>query len=381
MPTRIIITVSNDIVTDQRVRRMSKVLRDNSYHVTIVGRKLKSDLAPDNFANTIRRFRMIFRKGPLFYMFLNLRLFIYLITKKADAIIAVDLDTLLAAVLVKKIKKTILIYDAHEYFTGVPELLSRPRVRSIWLSIERYALPKAEHMITVNSSIAQLYHKDYGVNPEIIRNVSEDKNRSVASRSVLGIKKKDLVLIMQGSINMDRGFKEAIRAVASINYDPDFSKSQKLKLLIAGAGYKLTSLKEYVKLKKLTEDIIFLDRLEWSRMMEYTRMADIGLSIDSSKCINYRYSLPNKIFEYINSGIAIIATALPEIETILNKHKCGLLIESNNIDNIRTAMIKLLRDEKLLAGLKHNSKEAANDYTWEKEGEKLYNFINRAINN
>ncbi len=378
MPMKIIITVSNDIVTDQRIRRMSMALREEGYYVCIVGRQLGSEL-PLSDADEYRRFRMIFRKGVLFYMFLNIRLFLYLLRNKADAIIPVDLDTLLPAVLIRKIKGGRIIYDAHEYFTGVPELRDRNFVRLIWKRIERFSFRYIESMITVNDSIAKIFFDEYNIMPCVVRNIVENNDKTTIQRSELGISESDLFLVMQGSINMDRGLMEAIKAIAIINSESRLRGQTLVKLLIIGSGYELTLLKKYVEDNGLNEDIRFLNRMKWTTMMSYTRSADAGLSIDGSNCINYNYSLPNKIFEYIKSHIAIIATSLPEIEKIIAKHNCGVLINDNSVSSVYKAINKLNQDRVLLKDLKQNSKKAAAEYTWETESRKLTDYINQRL--
>lgn len=65
-----------------------------------------------------------------------------------------------------RLKGSQLVYDSHEYFTEVPELVERPRVRRIWLAIERWIFPKLKHVVTVNDSIAKAYHTRYGSFPQ-----------------------------------------------------------------------------------------------------------------------------------------------------------------------------------------------------------------------
>jgi hypothetical protein len=158
---RVILTVSNDLSSDQRVRKMCHTLVQKGYDVHVIGRRLAHsvDFNPDTYE--AQRIKLLFNRGPLFYAELNLRFFAYLLFKKVDIIHANDLDTLLPAWMVSKLRSKKLVYDTHEYFTGVPELQQRPFTRKIWKTIERIILPRLTHIITVNDSIAKLYQDEY----------------------------------------------------------------------------------------------------------------------------------------------------------------------------------------------------------------------------
>lgn len=122
---KITVTVSNDIVTDQRMERICSSMVAIGYELEIVGRRL-----PNSFPLGIKeykqsRLKLLFTKGPLFYAALNFRLLFYLLATKPDIVYTVDTDTALAGIWTKKFLKSKLIYDAHELFSEVPELQNR----------------------------------------------------------------------------------------------------------------------------------------------------------------------------------------------------------------------------------------------------------------
>ena len=180
-----IVCVSNDLLTDNRVAKTCAVLQGQNYEVTLVGRKKVDSPKMDKRSYKTYRLSLPFEKGPLFYVFLNARLFLFLLLKKSDLIYANDLDTLAPCFLVSKLKKSRLIYDTHELFTEVPELTSRPRVKKIWLNIERFIFPKLDNIVTVNESIATIYEKKYNKPVRYVINVPELKEQEdkIVSRS------------------------------------------------------------------------------------------------------------------------------------------------------------------------------------------------------
>ncbi|MBK9289788.1 MAG: glycosyltransferase [Flavobacteriales bacterium] len=138
------------------MHRTCTVLQELGYEVLLVGRMLPGSL-PLERPYTTKRMRLLFRKGPAFYAEYNVRLFFLLLVVRASLFVSNDLDTLLPNYLVAKLRRKQLVYDTHEFFTEVPELVSRPRVRAVWLAIERWIFPKLENVMTVNRSIARAY--------------------------------------------------------------------------------------------------------------------------------------------------------------------------------------------------------------------------------
>ena len=125
---KVIASVTTDLISDHRVHKLCLSLYNHGYDVTLVGRKKNSQKLTSRPYKVIR-FNMFFKKGFLFYMFFNLRLFFLLLFKKSDILISNDLDTIFPNFLVSKFKKSQIIYDSHELFTEVPELLSKKKIK------------------------------------------------------------------------------------------------------------------------------------------------------------------------------------------------------------------------------------------------------------
>jgi len=332
--------------------------------ITIVGRKRGECCSTDSVPFKTKRFRMLFSRGFLFYKFFNLRLFFYLLFHKSELLVSNDLDTLLPNFLVSRLKSLPLVYDSHEYFTGVPEIQNRPFVKWVWKSIEKMIFPHLKRVITVCNSIADQYHNEYGIRPVVIRNCSRKSDMiRPYSREELGINKDHLLIILQGTgINIDRGGEELIEAVR---------QTENISLLVAGSGDVVPQLKIIVSKHTLDDRIKFVPKTSWEKMMRYTKSADIGASLDKNTNMNYRFILPNKLFDYLSAGIPVIASDLIEVNNIVSENNCGIIIPSVTVENISSALKHLLGNNDQLAALKRNASLASQKLNWDIESEKV----------
>ena len=357
---RAIVSVTNDLYTDQRVHKVCVFLMEQGYDVLLVGRKLPSSLKLNDRPYRTKRLRLIFTSGPLFYGFFNLRLFLYLLLKRSAVLVSNDLDTLLANYLVKKMKpKTRLVYDTHEYFTEVPELRNRPRVQKVWLYIERKIFPKLESIYTVNESIAKIYSEKYTKEVKVVRNISPLwQPKALSNKKDLGIPESKPLIVLQGAgINIERGAEEAVEAMQKVE----------AVLMIVGSGDIITHLKERVQSMALQDKVLFYGKKPYHVMMNYTHYADIGLTLDKPKSLNYKLSLPNKVFDYLHTSTAIVATDIQEVANVVNRHQIGEIIEDFSADTLAATLNSLLTDQHRLEKYKSNCRAAAQIENWENE--------------
>ncbi len=357
---RVIVSVVNDLVTDQRVAKSCLTLQKAGFEVLLVGRRQRKSPPMDERPYVCKRMKLLFEKGPLFYAEFNIRLFIFLLFHRADCLLSNDLDTLLPNFLVSKLKKIGLIYDSHEYFTEVPEIVGRPFVQKTWRRIEEFVLPKMKEMITVNESIADLFREKYGIEVHVVRNIPlRAAHQASADKASLGIPENKHVLILQGSgINIHRGSEELVEAMRLLD---------DCVLLIVGGGDVVPILKKTVTDCGLGEKVRFFPRMPYKEMMSITRLADLGLTLDKDTNLNYRFSLPNKLFDYIQANVPIVASHLPEIERIITDYDIGTFICGHEPQAIAAAIRGAIDDENRYRKWKDNLKKAADELCWENE--------------
>ncbi|MEI7896002.1 MAG: glycosyltransferase [bacterium] len=372
-----IVSVTNDLTTDQRVDRTCLALVKQGYEVLLVGRRMRlsKSLAPRSYR--MHRMRLLFDKGALFYAEYNIRLFFFLLVNKFDLIVSNDLDTLPANYLANRIKHLFSrnpkptirhLHDCHEYFRGVPELNGRNMVTRVWKWIEDLVFPKLKHVIAVNQSIADIYSKEYGNKIEVVRNVPFRKPLTGAGdKASLGVKENQKIILYQGAVNVDRGLEEAVAAMKYVKTDA--------VLIIAGIGDNFESLKKSSMDQAVEESVRFLGQVPFLELHALTLLADLGLSIEKDVSINYHYCLPNKFLDYIQANVPVLVSPFPEMKAIVDKYGIGEYIENHDPEKLASHLDSMLNNPENTARYKENLLKAADELCWEREEGRLLGVV------
>jgi len=355
---RIVVSVTNDLITDQRVHKICSTLVDMNFEVLLIGRKLPNSLPLSRNYKTFR-IKLLFNSGFLFYAEYNLRLFFKLLFLKKDILLSNDLDTLLPNFLISKLIGNKLVYDSHELFTEIPELIDRPKVQFIWLKIEKIILPKVKNCYTASDSIAIYYKDAYNSDFKIIRNVPYTIRNNVKSNFPFDIESKKNILY-QGSVNLCRGIDLMIEAMQYV---------ENALFIIIGDGDLLKEMKLKVDFLKLNHKIKFIASVSPEKLSALTPLADIGISLEEDKGLSYRYALPNKLFDYIQAKIPVIVSNLPEMRRIIDEYSVGKVLYDRSPKNLAKIVIEML--EKGKKPWQESLNKASNELVWENEKKKI----------
>ena len=355
---RIIVSVSNDLTTDQRVDKVCTSLLQLDYDVLLVGRQLKNS-KPLFRPYKTKRLKLLFNTGFLFFAEYNIRLFFYLLFSKKEILLANDLDTLTANFLISKIQRKKLVYDSHELFTEVPELIHRKRVQKVWLKIEAFIFPKLKNVFTVNAAIANIYATTYQVPVQYIKNYPRFQPIEKGKLPFDAEGKK--IILYQGAVNVGRGLELLIETVALLDH---------FILLIVGEGDIIQKLKAKVKEQSLREKVIFLGKITPQELRKITPLATLGCSVEEDMGLNYHYALPNKIFDYIQAEIPVIVSNLPEMKQVVLDHSIGEILIDRTPLNFAQLIQKVANSNYINA-----LQKAKKELTWESEEQKLFEIF------
>lgn len=362
---RAILIATSDIVYDQRVNRTASALSEVGFHVLVVGRYFKGTPKWDSKGYDSFRLRVPFRKGAGFYAFFNLQAFFYLLFSRFDIAQANDLDTLLAVRLACFVRRKPMVYDSHELFSEVPELVFRPQTRAIWRWLEKRLVKGLLHTTTVSEGVASELKKMYGVSFTVVRNLPLKKPKMES------IVKQPNTIIYQGALNMGRGIE---RLITAMQFLPN------CKLMIVGTGDVENELKQLCSKLNLSERVIFLGRITPEKLHPITCSAIIGVSIEEDLGLNYRFALPNKLFDYIQAHLPVLVSDLPEMTKVVKEFSIGQIISSSSsAQELASSINDMLSNETMITMWSKNAALAANDLTWENEKSKVLQIFNDAL--
>jgi glycosyltransferase involved in cell wall biosynthesis len=360
-PLKIILTVTNDLSYDQRMQRICTSLASAGYAVELVGRKLKSSLPFDKYPFSQVRLNCWFTKGKVFYLEYNVRLFFYLLFQRADIICAVDLDTIVPGYYAAKIKGAKIVYDAHELFPEVPEVIRRPEIQKVWQWVERTYTPKMDLVYTVTQSIADKMGKEYG------RSVFTIRNLPILEETPTSNEVERHYLLYQGALNEGRGLEQLIEAMVDID----------MELYLVGSGDIELQLKAQSERLGLQQKIKFIGLKKPVELKLITAKAYIGLNLLENKGLSYYYSLANKFSDYIHAGIPQVCIDFPEYSRINEQYNIALLIENLEKESIKAAIRRLVNDKKMYDKLKENCLVCRQELNWQNEAKKLISLYER----
>lgn len=355
----ILFTVTTDLTYDQRMIRICSSLVQAGYKVTLVGRKMKNSIPLNEKSFKQKRINCLFEKGKLFYAEYNIRLFFFLLFKKMDCIGAIDLDTILPCYFISRIKKTKRVYDAHELFCEMKEIVTRPVIYKVWKKIEQFTVPKFRAGYTVNQFIAAEFKKMYGVDYGVIRNIA-------LLRQLPKVEKKEKFILYQGAVNEGRSFETLIPAMKEVD----------CKLVICGDGNFMQQAQLLVKENNLQQKVIFKGKITPEELRTITSQAYIGVTLFENKGLSNYYSLANRFFDYLHAGIPQLCVDYPVYKEINEQQPVAALVNDVGPVNLAFQLNNLLHNKVVYSKLQQNCISVRETLNWQAEEKKLFKFYN-----
>lgn len=359
----IIFTVTNDLTYDQRMHRICGSLMTAGHVVMLVGRVLSESIPLENKVFEQKRLRCFFRKGFVFYAEYNLRLFFFLLFAKYDAVCSIDLDTLPAGCFSTLLRGKKRVFDAHEYFSEVPEVVRRPFVKSFWEMVARVCLPFYRHAYTVGPALAKIFEEKYKLRFGVVRNVPRNANFQLAATSQLKVGATEAkTLFYMGALNEGRGIETMLEAMQLLD---------NVLLQLAGEGDLSEKLRQMAADLGVENKVTFLGYVPPEKLQILSAQAWLGLNLFENRGLSYYYSLANKFFGSVQAGVPVLTMNFPEYRALNAQYEVAVLLDELNPQAVAAVVKKLLEDKDLYTHLQKNCLAAREDWNWEKEEKTL----------
>ena len=249
------------------------------------------------------------------------------------------------------------MYDAHEYFTQLEEVISRPFIHACWRWVERTFIPRFEKGYTVCQSLAQEFKKNFNAEYEVIRNVPilydlpvTDKNKNI--------------LLYQGAVNQGRGLEKLAQAMKDIAAE----------LWICGDGNFMAEMKAAVAAFNVKDKVIFWGMLGPIDLKKKSEASYIAINPFERTGLNQYLSLSNKFFDYIHAALPQVTMNYPEYSAVNKELEIAVLINDLDPENISKAVNDLLANTDLYYRLRNNCLIVRENHNWQKEEKKLIAF-------
>ncbi|MCC3159857.1 glycosyltransferase [Hymenobacter sp. 15J16-1T3B] len=354
---RLLFAVTTDLNYDQRMQRICASLAGAGYQVRLVGREWRASKPLTAQPYEQHRLRCWFSKGKLFYLEYNLRLLLYLLGQRGFAAYGcADLDAALPTWLRARLGGVPFVYDAHELFTEVPEVVGRPAVRRLWLAVERFVVPRATLAYTVGPALARLFQQRYGRPFGTVRNISRlaESAPAVASEGYI---------LYQGALNAGRGLEALLEAMPQVP----------ARLIICGEGDLSDSLRGRAEELGLLQSgrVEFRGYVLPAALREVTARAAVGISVLENLGLSYYYSLANKFFDYLHAGVPQLISPLPEYLALNEQYHVAEVVPELTPAALTAALNGLLGTPARYQQLAEHCRRARLELNWQREEQEL----------
>jgi len=271
------------------------------------------------------------------------------------------MDTLPGSRLAAILKRKPVIFDSHEFFSEVPELQKNRWKKNFWKFLEKKLIPGCDVKLTVSPGLIELYKERYHCHFGLLRNLPF-KNRTPVPPV---IQSPHPVILYQGSLNIGRGLKETIQAM---QYLPGYI------FRIVGDGDCVEELKSLTSTLGLEDRVEFTGPVPFEELHRHHKNVMVGMCLLQNLGLNYYYSLPNRIFDYMQTGIPVIASDFPDMAKIVNEYETGLLMADMTPRHIAEAIRESCENLEWRRTWEETLPEAARKLCWENEEQIIQNL-------
>lgn len=379
---------------DRRILLQAQSLREAGFEVRIISKQeaeeyLAKSSQPQPSASKVysvyRRLqknriinKILLRPIKTFFCFLfgspaqfQLKIFWPLVSAcHADIFVAHDLPMLPTGVLCAEKHCAKLVYDSHELFAEQEFNLLE---RLMWRNVEKKYIGRADVVMTINQSIAEILKERYSLTKVgVVQNAEmlvASPTQTKIFHQILNLPEDSRIVLYQGNLAPKRNLEILVKAMQHVS-------ARNVHAVYLGSGPCLAKLEKLTQEQQLQDRIHFIPAVAQENLLNYTSSADLGIIPYLPICLNNKLCTPNKLFEYISAGIPILSHNLVEIAKLTQNFDIGLVEDFNFPKKVARVLDELFSNEQKLLTLKTAMNQARNKINWQVEANQLLALYN-----
>jgi glycosyltransferase involved in cell wall biosynthesis len=300
------------------------------------------------------------------------RLYRLVLAERPDVCVCHEPDSWLVGLLSKRRHGTRLIVDLREVYTDratafprfVRGLAARGTDRAI-----RFLAGRSDGIIHVSQHRADHYRLEHAHSVVVHHRCDPTLFAGIAPKRPPGLEAR-VVIIHAGPLRATYAALEILTALASLG-----KAVPELVLLVVGGSPDTEPLGSLVNRLQRAGRLVVLPYVPREEVAALIRGADVGLSLVLPVDVTHRLASPTKLFEYMQAGLPVIGSDVPEIHDVLTQFQCGLLVDATKPSEIASALERLTKDGSLRKTLAESARTAATHFGWDAEREVLVDFV------
>jgi glycosyltransferase involved in cell wall biosynthesis len=277
-----------------------------------------------------------------------------------------------ALYLARRSQSTPFIYDAHDFYPGLPARAQQAMHRFL-LGVERRCARHAAEVVISSAGLAHLFAAEFGRRPVVIPNAHDariDEDPPVTLREELGLDSRAMLVAIAGNDKLGSAMDATIEAIERL---PD-----NVHLALIGTGFERYA--SQIERRSLAGRVYRLPPVPPDQYARYISTADLVLIPYFARSPAYRHALPNRFFVPIAVGVPVLYPAqLTDLARMAAAYEVGLPIDPQRPESIVSAVRQLLGDQRLLARFRRNALRAGEALSWESQEQRLGELVERAL--